>query len=164
VSDKRLISLKKLIETFRHERNFSERELSQKAGLNPATLNSFLNNADQDGRLTSLFGIADALGVSPAFLLATPEERSLLRAPSTPSFMEGVTRQFRAIEKRLEAIEHVRRPDPAGDAQSQEPIPEALARSLGFDSAQDAIETYEREGLLPEGKKPPGNKGSKKSG
>ncbi len=70
---KRLEWIKKSIRKSVESRNWSERELAQKAGLNPNTINKFLKDPEQDIKATTLFEIAAALGVTVTAMVGPDE-------------------------------------------------------------------------------------------
>jgi transcriptional regulator with XRE-family HTH domain len=163
-----LDSLRFLLLSELGKRNWSQRELATRSGISPQALHVFMTKAGADMKVSTLIDVAQALDLPPAFLLATPEERSRLKgevqAPAIPPFMEGVSRQLEAVEKRLAAIERTKPPsDPEGNQLAQ--MLETLAQAVGADSAKAAAEAWDKKHPRhPEEKKSPGSKGSKKSG
>ncbi len=76
-----------------------QQDLAKKAGIDPTQLGRYLNKKTWPG-LAIIGKIADALKVTPAYLLATPDERAKLDY-KTPELND----EFEAIKKRLEALE-----------------------------------------------------------
>lgn len=91
----------KLLRDFIHnaleKRGWSERELARRSGLNPGTLNNALTKSDL--QLSTLMSIAKGLDMSPAFLLATPDERARLDGTKAPEVDERLARLEQAVFK-----------------------------------------------------------------
>lgn len=89
------------VRTLLNQEGRSQRALALEAGIDPSRLAKLLNGQHEPSSST-MDKIAHALGVSPAYLLATPEERARLR----PGSAEAQNRPLDQIpaQERLQAV------------------------------------------------------------
>ena len=90
-------------------RNWSERELARASGLTPAAINGALKCV-KDVRLSTIVSIAKALGVSPSYLIASPQERAIWDSKQAHAIAPPPAKVWDAIYKLQQEMAELKNP------------------------------------------------------